>query len=649
MNFLDTNNLIYINKARKLNDTIVAKYELDKKKSNSTKELANQLATNTMRLGKNQQLSNAERNKILGVCRNLNLLSDKTYVVSDVNVEELDHLINYFDYINKDKQNIESELEKMLRKLSIKSIDAIINKNEFDDFKEYLHVERNIDNKLLDTINDFLITRSKGIIFVVGNVGDGKSHSISYLYSKNPDLFIKNNIHIHNDATETDRPNRTAVETLMRLVSSYSNSKINDNNLDRLIIAINLGVLTNFMKALSQDSNFSMLYSYLKDSHVLDNRIIENGNNQYFRIVSFTQEDNYQVAGNTLTNNFFVKILDKVFSQNELNPFYKAYKMDKERGIIRPLHHNFEMMWNINFRKSIIYLLTRIEFEYKIIISARNVLNFIYDILMPRNNKEDYDSYLPFLLFENQNGSEILSLMSYLDPVKMDSKNMNKLMIELYQSSDYKNQIKLFLGDNYKLYENIFNSIQSKAEKFDEYLCTFLRLKFLENHNDLMFNNTNFNDFVRYYSSIKANDEESKLKLFKEITNAIYLWNGNVGEEEYIISNPGESNIKVLIEVEFDYIKSYVLDTNIILEGCLDQEDFNIIMDFHTYDLVTKINNGYILKNADKRGATSFEMMVEKLITGSHSKTKNILLDIETNKRYELRKRNGIYKLKEIR
>ena len=150
MNFLDTNNLIYINKARKLNDTIVAKYELDKKKSNSTKELANQLATNTMRLGKNQQLSNAERNKILGVCRNLNLLSDKTYVVSDVNVEELDHLINYFDYINKDKQNIESELEKMLRKLSIKSIDAIINKNEFDDFKEYLHVERNIDNKLLD-------------------------------------------------------------------------------------------------------------------------------------------------------------------------------------------------------------------------------------------------------------------------------------------------------------------------------------------------------------------------------------------------------------------------------------------------------------------------------------------------------------------
>lgn len=52
-----------------------------------------------MRLGKNQQLSNAERNKILGVCRNLNLLSDKTYVVSDVNIEELDHLINYFDYI----------------------------------------------------------------------------------------------------------------------------------------------------------------------------------------------------------------------------------------------------------------------------------------------------------------------------------------------------------------------------------------------------------------------------------------------------------------------------------------------------------------------------------------------------------------------
>lgn len=43
----------------------------------------------------------------------------------------------------------QSELLGLFNKLSIKSKDAIINENEFDSFKEYMHIERPIEKNLL--------------------------------------------------------------------------------------------------------------------------------------------------------------------------------------------------------------------------------------------------------------------------------------------------------------------------------------------------------------------------------------------------------------------------------------------------------------------------------------------------------------------
>ena len=77
-----------------------------------------------------------------------------------------------------------------------------------------------------------------------GSVGDGKSHLLSYMKYKHPDLM--ENFSIHNDATESFDPNLTAIETLNKVLEPFSDENINESN-EKLILAINLGILSNLM------------------------------------------------------------------------------------------------------------------------------------------------------------------------------------------------------------------------------------------------------------------------------------------------------------------------------------------------------------------------------------------------------------------
>ena len=57
----------------------------------------------------------------------------------------------------------------------------------------------------------------------MGSVGDGKSHLLSYLNKNNKELF--QNVYIYNDATESNNPYKTAVETLVEKLRQYEKKK----------------------------------------------------------------------------------------------------------------------------------------------------------------------------------------------------------------------------------------------------------------------------------------------------------------------------------------------------------------------------------------------------------------------------------------
>ena len=81
--------------------------------------------------------------------------------------------------------------------------DAVSDK--FDDVKAYLHLTRNIEYELLEILEKAKDSSRKQLILVCGNVGDGKSHVISYLQREWTGL--QSDFKIHDDATESSHPN----------------------------------------------------------------------------------------------------------------------------------------------------------------------------------------------------------------------------------------------------------------------------------------------------------------------------------------------------------------------------------------------------------------------------------------------------------
>lgn len=582
-----------------------------------------------------KKISFDETNKILNISRALKEVS-RGYLISQKELDELQELYSYFNHINKNKHNELSELEKNFRKLSMQSKDAIVNENEFDEFKEYMHIKRPIETEFENALENHLVPNPKSVLFIVGNVGDGKSHILSYTMKKHPDTFREYQIKIHNDATETDSPKSTALETMKRVLQPFSEDNINDGKESRLIVAINLGVLTNLIEELHSDGKFSSIVSFLQESHVLSSRRIVEKNNSKFKIISFTEKMNFQLIDGKIKSRFYEEALRKIYSISPDNPFYQAYENDIKNGMNKLLHSNYEFMLREDFQKSIVYLLTRAEIEYKIIISARMLFNFFFDISMPRDANSAYNSYLPYLLFENNKRSDLLTLISTLDPIKKQTRKIDEASIELYHAPDVLTKVNKLLGNESESFYRIFQSFKGQQEKFDNFINTYLRLRFLMNYEDELFDNAMFEQYLQQYSIVQAGGQV--VDVFKLVNRSFSKWNGDSGLDGYIVKNPGKGRVKVLVEIDLMPIDNFISGTSIGLTFNANNEDHEIIIDYRTYEILSKLNMGYFLKEEDRQVAIKFDLFVNKLVNSVKSVNKNMLLDLITKERYELKR-----------
>ena len=71
-----------------------------------------------------------------------------------------------------------------LRTLCHGSQEAVQSGSTFNELEKYLHIERPIDKEVCGCLNE-IKEEGGGILLLVGSAGDGKSHMISYLRSKN--------------------------------------------------------------------------------------------------------------------------------------------------------------------------------------------------------------------------------------------------------------------------------------------------------------------------------------------------------------------------------------------------------------------------------------------------------------------------------
>ncbi|MFI3130045.1 DNA phosphorothioation-dependent restriction protein DptF, partial [Mammaliicoccus sciuri] len=112
------------------------------------------------------------------------------------NYMKLDEYLKHIEsYNNQKSANISTTFLNTIKNISVSSRESIVNTEEFNYFNEYLHVHRPIEDYLKQALED-LKSNESGIILLIGTVGDGKSHLLSYFNKNKHDLLI--DIYIYN-------------------------------------------------------------------------------------------------------------------------------------------------------------------------------------------------------------------------------------------------------------------------------------------------------------------------------------------------------------------------------------------------------------------------------------------------------------------
>lgn len=237
-----------------------------------------------------------------------------------------------------------------LRKLSAESVENV---GTFDLFKEYLHIERPVETELKAVLREVRKRQSKCLVLVCGSAGDGKSHLISYLKNADRENLLEG-FELYNDATESSEPTLTSIDTLADRLSAFNDAQYMINNAKKMIVAINLGTLNNFIQS-DKGKQFSSLRKYVESCGILSgiSQAARYKENSVFQHVSFSDYQVFSLGPNGIETDYLKKLLGKIFEKTENNPFYASYCNDCSCANCQrcPVRHNYEFLSNTVHQK----------------------------------------------------------------------------------------------------------------------------------------------------------------------------------------------------------------------------------------------------------------------------------------------------------
>lgn len=332
-----------------------------------------------------------------------------------------------------------THLQVVFEHLSQHSVDSVQNGMAFTDFDSYMHVGRNIETRVLEQMNE-IDRQGGGIILLVGSAGDGKSHLISRIKQ----LSDWKESCFYNDATASASPKLTAIDTLKGALTSFNDANLY-NTKEKLILAINLGKLNTFIEDEKVKQDYKKLVNCTlpifdddDTTHPLNTdriKVIMFSNEQIFE---FHVEDSSEYP---VTSQFLSAILEKIVSHKIGNPFYQAYQKDLAENVGKkhPLIINYELLSIPSVRETICMSIIEAIVQFKLIITPREFLDFIYAIMIyPYLNVYEekhnfYDALLPTLLYTSGT-NRIQKAISRLDPLKHSSTKHDKDLSVLFTS-----------------------------------------------------------------------------------------------------------------------------------------------------------------------------------------------------------------------
>lgn len=563
------------------------------------------------------------------------------------------------------------EFIMQLSKLRKSSAESVENTNAFNHFKEYLHVERHVEielRKLLRSVNE---KQGKCLVLLCGSAGDGKSHLISYMKNSDTEGLL-DGYELYNDATESSEPTLTSIDTLADKLTNFDDEHYDNADGSKMIIAINLGTLNNFIES-EKGKSFIKLRKYVEENDILSSYAQETGykDNSVFQHVSFADYQVFSLSENGIQTVFLENLLEKVFSQNEDNPFYQSYKKGETNCQLCqrcPVRHNFEFLSDPKNQQVLIHRIVQAVIIDKTIVATREVLNLLYDLIVhPDFDKQkisigtsvvqylnDYISWTtPMLLNEYEDISPLINAMRSHDVLRNRTAiadeeatrfhsldNIEKVFEDTAKGTPY---IALNTTSNVSQLGGIKPELKKIIYRF------IARLKAMEHNLNRSEKEIRFEQYLSYLYNQNSGNEKKLAALYESTKKAVLNWDGEFGGDFICIDESNEHNwileelkLKAAINKDAPKITGEIkrFSPTISLRYKKDGQDntkpVTIKIDFALYELISDMKAGYRPTIKDKNRHTDFVSFVQQLIELGNKEERVTIIPKDGDKKYQI-------------
>lgn len=563
--------------------------------------------------------------------------------------------------------NFISELSK-LRKLSAESVE---NTASFDAFKKYLHVLRPVESELRTLLSRVNSANKKTLVLLCGSAGDGKSHLLSYLRNADSEHLL-DMFELYNDATESSAPLLTAIDTLAEKLAPFNDDNYLNDDGFKMILAINLGTLNNFIES-EKGEAFSVLKKYVDINEIFSTHIRPNmyRDNSVFQHVSFSDYQVFTLREDGIGTEYLEALVEKVFRHDERNPFYKAYIENASCTLCQrcPVRHNFEFMFSPVHQKAIIKKIIEVIIKDKAIVSTREILNLLYDILV--HPDFDYNvmckvatsetkfltKYIqcttPMLLYEIDDISPLMNAIRKHDLLKDRQVDMDTDMTRFHSLENIyetftaatANTPYAKLNDTTKI--AVLGGIKSELKKLAYRFI--VRTREIKGEYPATKHQKLFDEYLQYLYYQSSGNEKKLGKLYDATKKAVMNWDGQFGSDTICID---DSNEKFWV-LEQLFIKPEIYREQVPIAGeslgfsttlklryrksnVEELETAEISMDYALFEMISAMKEGYRPTVQDKNQHADFVSFVQRVIEFGNKSSQIVLIPKDSEQNYKV-------------
>ncbi|WP_318408672.1 DNA phosphorothioation-dependent restriction protein DptF [Photobacterium leiognathi] len=497
----------------------------------------------------------------------------------------------------------------------------------FAGYKSHIYIKTDIE---ADFKKALLSAKPNQIIFLCGSSGDGKSEILTQ-YSKKH----KATHDFHLDATHSFNPTQTAIQALDDRFSEFKQSD------KPLVVGINVGMLGNYAEEGSEEHGD--IKKVVRDYLSRKRSAIP----EHYAFLNFEDYPKFTFNAESSASDFADQFLKKLTAQTLENPFYALYDRELKAQGHTQLTANFALLSRPAVQQSLIDLLLKARLIKDQFLTARALLDFIFQLLAA-------DGYLFDNLFAGSD-NELLSRIQSFDPSNLHTRTVDEFVLQHSLGIEHEG----------------FSAFKAKINTLGIFEVTeatsFLRLFYVLNGdyelcNEFVSNIQNefTNNLVEAYASawILHRDFDGSGKMRKALSSfyketliaALHRYCNRhaptLDKDEYLVSelNGYKTSVSLEIKADLSEIQNSALDKIGTFNAYLKVDEQSLKpmpISVKLLELLVKIGQGYRPNKHDKNAVLLLDEALEQMLAVANQK--DTLFILKGDKRYKVVKEESDY------